>query len=381
MTLPVLIIGAGLGGITNLRTQGYRLKITEHGTNALKEALTPDLFTLFEQTCATTSGFGVRVTPDGIPIPFGENGPPKPPAMLSGKSYTVDRSKFRVALLTELSEHVFFGKKFVCYEISDSGVTVTAFFADGSVVKESLLVGADGVHARVRKQYLPTFPGIDTGMRIVFGKTPITSELLDSMPQEYQTGMSLASAPGDKAEPTLMWEAIRFPGFVETLELPDPYMYWVLVLRRECLQLEASHWRFGSGEAADLAKRLTGSWVPGVRSVVDFQDRSQSSIRSLLFAEPEIQAWEPSAQVTLLGDAVHVMPPTGAMGANTALRDAADLARRIVAVGVEKVDGQVIGEYEAGMRVFARLRIDLSWQGGIKSFGLRPVEECEKIVL
>ncbi|KAJ5627875.1 hypothetical protein N7490_010103 [Penicillium lividum] len=402
MTLPVLIIGAGLGGIvlaqalrknnipfklfeqdeqTNLRTQGYRIRISEHGTNALKEALTPDLFTLFEQTCATTSGFGVRVTPNGTPIPFGENGPPKPPGMLSGESYTVDRSTFREALLTELSGHVFFGKKFSYYELSDSGVTVTAHFADGSVVKGSLLVGADGLHSRVRKQYLPTFRGIDTGMRIVFGKTPITSELLDSMPQEYQTGMSLASDPGDKAEPTLMWEAIRFPGFVETMELPDPYMYWVLVFRRECLPLEANGWRFGSGEAADLARRLIGSWAPGVRSVVDFQDRSQSSIRSLLSAGPDIQAWKPSAQVTLLGDAVHVMPPTGARGANTALRDAADLARRIVAVGVEKVDSQVIGEYEAGMRAFARLVIEMSWQGGIKSFGLRPVEECEKIFL
>lgn len=401
MTSPVLIIGAGLGGIClaqalkknnipfklfeqdehhNLRTQGYRLRIAEDGVDALKESLTPDLFALFQKTCAITAGFGVRVKPDGTPIPTGPEGlPGPPPGTMSDEAYTVDRSTFREALLTGIEEQTFFGKSFDYYELSEDGIT--AYFSDGCVVQGSLLVGADGVHSRVRKQYLPKFPAIDTGMRIVFGKTPITAEFLDSVPENYQVGMSLVSDPEDEDQPTLMWEAIRFPYTVEEIKLPSPYMYWVLVFHRSRLLFSDERERFRSGEAADLARELTKSWMPSVRSVIDFQDESQSSIRSLLSAEIEIEAWESSARVTLLGDAVHVMPPTGARGANTALRDAADLARRIAIVGVEKVDEGVIGKYEASLRTFANKAIDLSWKGGMKSFGLRPAEECEKIIL
>ncbi|KAJ5554169.1 hypothetical protein N7513_004128 [Penicillium frequentans] len=401
MTLPVLIIGAGLGGIClaqalkknnipfqifeqdehhNLRTQGYRLRIAEHGVNALKESLTPDVFTLFQKTCATTAGFGVRVKPDGTPIPLGPNGlPGPPPGTLSDEVYTVDRATFREALLTGIEEYTFFGKGFDYYELSDDGIT--AYFRDGSVVEGSLLVGADGVHSRVRRQYVPKFPAVDTGMRIVFGKTPITDEFLDSVPESYQVGMSLASDPEDKLQPTLMWEAIRFPCTVEEINLPDPYVYWVLVFHRSRLPFLDEKGRIGSDEAANLARELTKSWMPSVRSVIEFQDESQSSIRSLLSAQIEIGAWKSSARVTLLGDAVHVMPPTGARGANTALRDAADLARRIADVGVEKVDEKVIGDYEDKLRAFAKMAIDLSWKGGMKSFGLRPVEECDRIIL
>lgn len=110
------------------------------------------------------------------------------------------------------------------------------------------------------------------------------------------------------------------------------------------------------------------------------QDESQTSIRSILSARPDILPWESSRRVTLLGDAVHVMPPTGAMGANTALRDAADLARRIVAAGgADKLDKQVIQDYEADMREFAKVAIELSWRGGMNSFGLRPIQECTQI--
>lgn len=82
--------------------------------------------------------------------------------------------------------------------------------------------------------------------------------------------------------------------------------------------------------------------------------------------------------MTLLGDSIHVMPPT----ANTALRDGANLARRISEIGeIANLDNQVVGDYEADLRHFAKEAIALSWRGGLKSFRLRSVEECERIIL
>lgn len=97
------------------------------------------------------------------------------------------------------------------------------------------------------------------------------------------------------------------------------------------------------------------------------QDVSQAAIRSILSAMPEIVPWKSSPRMMVLGDVVHIMPPTGAMGVNTALRNAGDSARRIVEVGgVEEVNEDVIKAYEAGLHEFAKEAIELSWNGGMQ---------------
>jgi 2-polyprenyl-6-methoxyphenol hydroxylase-like FAD-dependent oxidoreductase len=62
----------------------------------------------------------------------------------------------------------------------------------------------------------------------------------------------------------------------------------------------------------------------------------------------------PAARTTLMGDAVHVMPPTGAHGGNTALRDAALLADKLqnAAVRGERLE-QAIETYQEEMVGYA----------------------------
>ena len=114
-----------------------------------------------------------------------------------------------------------------------------------------------------------------------------------------------------------------------------------------------------------------------MRAVFEMQGKGQASTLRISSAPLDLPGWEVSPRVTLLGDAIHVMPPTGALGLVTALRDSADLARKIVdAGGIENVDRSVIGNYESEMRDFAKMALGRSWQSGLKTFGLRPVEEC-----
>lgn len=401
MTLPVLIIGAGLGGLClaqalrknnipfelfeqderrNFRSQGYRLRINHYGIDALEESLTPEVFDIFERTCAASAGFGVSLKPDGsMPSAMGRGGPPP----FIGKSYAVDRSTFRAALLAVLENNVHFEKSFDHYVISDD--KVTAHFTDGITADGCLLVGADGVRSRVRRQYIPKFAGIDTDMRIIYGKTPLTLEFLESTPKEYHKGMSLITDPENPSEPKLLFEAIEFPHANEVVEpeMPDPYVYWVLTVRREAIPYpDDKYWQINSQEAAALAEKLTELWNPAIRNVITLQDKGQSSIHSILSAIPDMPPWESSGRVTLIGDAVHVMPPTGAMGANTALRDAAALARRMAeSGGVDGIIGQGVRDYEEELRVFAKKAIELSWQGGAKTFGFKPQEEYKHINL
>ncbi|PIG88059.1 hypothetical protein AARAC_001547 [Aspergillus arachidicola] len=373
MSRPILIIGGGLGGLClaqalrkhnipfklfekdaeiDYRPQGYRLRISEDGIYALQYALTPEIYTLFERTCAAGLAFGVQVKPDGSPVDAARR--IGPPPIKGPKPYTVDRTTFRKVLLTGLKDDVFFGKALDHYTLHDD--KVSAHFTDGSVEDGAILVGADGVRSRVRKQLIPGAKVVDTGMRALYGKTPITPEFLARFPEQYQRGMNIAiddSVP--EGQVCLLFEATWFPNAdtVSEPELPSP-----------------------SGPGDSDNRKLE----PGLRAVFEMQGKGQASTLRISSAPLDLPVWEVSPRVTLLGDAIHVMPPTGALGLVTALRDSADLARKIVdAGGIENVDGSAIGNYESEMREFAKMALGRSWQSGLKTFGLRPVEECEMV--
>src|SRR5205085_10699670 len=181
----VLVIGAGLGGLClaeglrkagvdvavyerdarlSTRTQGHRIHIDSRGEQALHECLPPSLYELFLATSGQSSrGITVFSIVDGqleerVTQPFPEGGSDE--FITVGSA--VDRLTLRQILLAGLDDIVHFNKAFVRYEQQEDG-RVCACFTDGTSAIGNVLVAADGVGSRLRQQFLPHGPVLDTG--------------------------------------------------------------------------------------------------------------------------------------------------------------------------------------------------------------------------
>lgn len=394
----VLVVGAGLGGLVlaqglkkqgiafsiferdntpDQRSQGYRIKLFPDCVTDLKYLLPPELWHDFEDTCANTvSGETLLNALDASPI-ASRAAPGGPPV------YTVDRGVLRGVLMKGLEKELHLGKAFVRYEFQ--GNQVVAHFEDGSTEMGALLVGADGHRSLVRKQYLPEQRTVSTEGVCIFGKTPLTAELLERFPSKHLRWLTLCRDMTPlipeilfgESPITLFVEAMRFQNRDTQNDLPADYVYWGMVLPRKVLastdgMLSAQFKK----PAKDLSLLITSEWDSSIRSLLELQDDSQTSAIRTVSADPNMLAWTPTARVTLVGDAIHVMSPTGGVGAVTALRDAALLTRTLAEAGLSVAS---IGSYESAMRVYAGANIRRSFAAGKRFFNMPPFESCEGI--
>ena len=410
----IIIIGGGLGGLclaqglkkagisfcvyerdptSDFRPQGYRIRLNHFGALGLKACLSEELWKIFEETCAKTVVGMTRIDAVECKVTSEVSGPEVlrtymtkdvDPSTLLGP-YTVDRRIIRTLLLNGLKGSVQFGKTFTHYSIEqndDQKKVVVAHFDDGTVARGDLIVGADGLKSRVRRQFLPDHVPVDLDMRGIYGKTVITPELLDRFPSSAMKWITFIQ---DSRPLTLFVEPVRFnadpaqvsPEF-KVPSTPD-YVYWALGSRSSIYGLDDSELLGLTGEnAAQLTLKLTEGWSPDVRSLLQLQTVDECAVVRISSVLPIIPAWEPSRNVTLLGDAVHVMSPTGGAGANTALFDAAKLCAVLKEGDITEA---AIGEYENAMRGFARKAIEYSWEGGKRICPQLPFEEGKPLEL
>lgn len=413
----ILIIGGGIGGLAlaqglrkhNIsftlferdaspisRAQGYRIRIAGDGAISLHACLDSELWSLFERTCAELRFGGSRLNAiDGSELPFfgvggargGGSGPPGPPGRgdlgtmkpIEGvrPGYTVDRTTLRALLLLGQEGNVKFGKTLTKYEITERGVT--AFFSDGTSEQGTLIVGADGVTSRVRKQLLPEHKYFDTGSRVLYGKTFITPELTERFMPEAMRRMTVIQ---DSIPLTLFLEPICFPtdASIESgglIQNTQDYVYWVFGGNKEAVGLTDAEFHSLSGqEAADLTSKLTENWLPSFRCLFELQTTSQCAPLRLISAKPERPEWKSSAHVTLLGDAAHAMMPAGGSGANCALADTALLLKLIVEEGVTE---ETMGKYVDKMWEYSLPAIQRSAIAGQKLLGFKGWEDATEV--
>ena len=392
--LSVIVIGAGTGGLClahGLRRagitvnvferdrtrkdglQGFRVGIDPDGCRALDANLPPALYETFLATCAISPHWFNMLSEH-----YGEllSLKPSPPRDPRHGERSVSRMTLRQVLLTGLEDVTHFDKMFSRYEQRTDG-QVEAFFEDGSSAVADVLVAADGSNSRIRRQYLPQAEMDDTLIRSIGGKVPATPETLALLTPKIHRGVTLIMAPRgfggilhvmefswDKAgapkqgigttdaDLIAQWPGLRFDNSRD-------YISWGIWAAADKFPQDL---RTMNGETLlALSQSLTAKWHPNWRRLLAASDPN-SVFPVVIRTSVPVEPWAPS-NVTLLGDAIHIMTPGRGVGANTALRDAALLTRHLKVVQ-EGSAGLVeaIGAYEAQMRQYSNEAVERSRQ-------------------
>ncbi|MFI8486684.1 hypothetical protein [Streptomyces rubrogriseus] len=98
-------------------------------------------------------------------------------------------------MLAGLTERVSYGAELTGYETNPDG-TVTVQLADGRTDTRDVLVGADGVGSAVRARLLPDAQVTDAGLRLIYGKIPLTDEAAKRLPEWSFDGIFTIVAAG-----------------------------------------------------------------------------------------------------------------------------------------------------------------------------------------
>ena len=317
----VVIIGAGLGGLTLARTlhlhgiasvvfeaeptgdsraQGGQLDIHDYnGQVALEAAGLMDGFRAIIHEGAEA----IRVVGTDGTVLFAapDDGQSRRPEVLRGD--------LRKLLLDSLPEGtVRWGKKLA--DISPLGGGQHEIrFTDGSTTRSSLLVGADGAWSRVRSLLShaePTYVGatfIETYLHDVDHRHAAVAELVGA-------GAMYALAPGKAIF------AHREVGDV---------LHTYVELKRSAKWISSIN--FDDPSARDVVAAEFNNWSPMLVALIT--DSDTKLVARMIHTLPFGHRWDPVRGVTLLGDAAHLMPPSGE-GANLAMLEGAELALALI---------------------------------------------------
>lgn len=370
----VAVAGAGLGGLCLAqglrragadvtvyerddglagRRQGYRLHVDARAGLALQQCLPPDLLAAFQASCGQA---GTRVTVVSERLRVLKEVTVSDPAAdryaPGTLSTSVNRLTLREVLAAGLDDTIVFGSEVTGYDSDGQGVRV--HFADGRRAEADVLVGADGVNSAVRRQYLPAAEPADTGGRCVYGKTQLLPAALELLPAALDAGFT-AVIGGRFGMATGLVRFRNRPEQVPGVRLSaaEDYLMWGLTADRGQFGVPDERLlAMSPAELHDLSAELISGWHPDLRALHAMADVDETFVVRIR-TSPAIAAWQPS-RVTVLGDAIHAMSPAGGSGANTALRDAAELLSALSTAAVTDGDGEditaAIGQYEHKMR-------------------------------
>jgi 2-polyprenyl-6-methoxyphenol hydroxylase-like FAD-dependent oxidoreductase len=405
--LRVLIIGAGIGGLTlghalvaagGIDVQicernrdaadwldGYRININPAGSRALHQCLPPALWAAFVATSTTPPG-GITFRTEQLQELFtftrdDMTGGSSDPA---DGQFGVSRTILRNLLLAGLDDVIRFGAEFERYGVATDG-TVTAHFADGSTATADVLIGADGANSRLRQQYLPHAKRVASGAGGIAARLPLNDDTRSWLPPFVANGMTMvmpksgswsmfSSAFAGRAALTSAiagGNGLTGLGFDPDLLLDTLHDYVLCSLIADHRSLPDNVVDLDGHTLQNLAVDMVSDWDPTLRRM--FGECDPATAVGMTFRQSTIIDPWPTTTVTVLGDAIHNMTPVGGLGANSALRDAAALAEQLIAVRDGAPLVTAVAAYETQMRDWGYAAVRESRQNAQRAIASNPL--------
>jgi 2-polyprenyl-6-methoxyphenol hydroxylase-like FAD-dependent oxidoreductase len=213
------------------------------------------------------------------------------------------------------------------------GEQILLLFANGQTSVVDIAIGSDGANSRMREVVTPIRPQY-VGVSLVEALVPAAKHAIPEL-WDLLGGSALIALGGERTigmgtKPdgsVLLYAGLKTddPAARQSLEEatgPDQRVSWF-------------HANF---------KGWSDLWEPLFREAV-------SMVWRPLLVCPTDQRWKTKSNVTLIGDAAHVMPPYAGEGVNMAMLDALALSNSLLS---EDTPGDAIAAYEVEM--FSRMR-------------------------
>jgi len=191
------------------------------------------------------------------------------------------------------------------------GNQVIAQFEDGSTATGDYIIGADGIHSKVRSIMLPNGPSpIYTGHVAIGGFVDENYRDWDNSDDVRKTVLTFG--PGSSFGYCNMSAGLPQWGWWSTYgQAKEPTKADLDALTDTRLR--------------QLLLKRHASWAPPIK---DFIENSTTMIKTPIFDVPPLPMWHVGRAV-LIGDAAHAMSPHAGQGASVALEDAMYLAKML----------------------------------------------------
>lgn len=257
----------------------------------------------------------------------------------------IDRGALRKILLESLQvETVVWNSHFISMEKQNEGWLL--HFSNANSVYADIVIGADGANSKIRP-YITDFKAFYSGITMLEGNV---YDAKNETPQIFTliTGGKIM-AFGNSKDLLLGQKGNGEIGFYASFKTDE-------------------NWAANSGldfsdkkQLLDWFKTAFPEWSSTWYEL--FENAATPFIPRPIYCIPFNQTWEALSNLTMIGDAAHVMPPFAGEGVNMAMLDALELGECLTSDKYSTLQ-EAIADYEINMRKRAAIMAQESLENG-----------------